>query len=598
MLIPKIRKRLVIFIWAAIFIFIAFIFLQWGMDLASSKSGKVTNLNIVGKVNKTNLSFSDFERIYSQQLQQMRMQYGELTPEQKNLVSDRVFNQLIIDVLFQKMLNKLNIKTSDEEIMSIILNQPPNDILNDTSLFTDGKFDMNKYKSVIQDPRNAQFVNMYANQLKDIVPKQKLQNYIASFIVLQDNEIIRSLIENYEKVSIEYGLFPIENDTQFIKYSEEDGINYYNTNKDQFLIENKIDLSVISFQITPSIDDRDIAYTEIKEIYNSLKGGDDFEEKAKSVSQDPGSAKEGGKLGWLKKGMMVPEFEKIIFSQRKGVISKPFKTKYGWHIVKVYNTRRDSVNAGHILIRIVPSNETIFNIKDNADNFVRKAQIDGFENISKHNNMNIDTFEHIDIDQPVIGNYGKVFRLKEFLKNAKIGDISLPINAGSAFIVVSVTARDDSTFLSYDNVKDRIADSVKISIAETITKGRAIGAVKDINNRQGFARVIRNKNADYYKINDITMYSSIPGIGYNPKFNGVAFALNKGVISKPFRIDNNYVVIKLINRSQVTEDKMKNILTDFVLSVKSKKQQEIFSDWFSEIFENSNIEDYRYQYGY
>ena len=162
MLIPKIRKRLVVFIWAAILIFVAFIFLQWGMDLASSKSGKVTNLNIVGKVNKTNLSFSDFERIYSQQLQQMRMQYGELTPEQKNLVSDRVFNQLIIDVLFQNMLNKLNIKTSDEEIMSIILNQPPNDILNDTSLFTDGKFDMNKYRSVIQDPRNAQFVNMYA----------------------------------------------------------------------------------------------------------------------------------------------------------------------------------------------------------------------------------------------------------------------------------------------------------------------------------------------------------------------------------------------------------------------------------------------------
>ncbi|RKX68245.1 hypothetical protein DRP43_05975, partial [candidate division TA06 bacterium] len=443
-----------------------------------------------------------------------------------------------------------------------------------------------------------QFVNMYANQLKDIVPKQKLQNYIASFIVLQDNEIIRSLIENYEKVSIEYGLFPIENDTQFIKYSEEDGINYYNANKNQFLIKNKIDLSVVSFQVTPSIDDRDIAYSEIKEIYNSLKSGDNFEEKAKSVSQDPNSAKEGGKLGWLKKGMMAPEFEKIIFSQRKGIISKPFKTKYGWHIVKVYNKRRDSVNVGHILIKIVPSNETIFNIKDNADNFVRKAQIDGFENISKHNNMNIDTFEHIDINQPVIGNYGKVFRLKEFLKNAKIGDISLPINAGSAFIVVSVNARDDSTLLSYNNVKDRIADSVKIGIAETITKGRAIGAVKDVNNRRGFSRAVKNKSGDYYRIKDITMYSSIPGIGYNAKFNGVAFALKKGITSKPFRIDNNYVVIKLINRSQITDDKMKNILTDFVLSVKSKKQKEIFSDWFSEIFENSKIKDYRYQYGY
>lgn len=73
---------------------------------------------------------------------------------------------------------------------------------------------------------------------------------------------------------------------------------------------------------------------EIDSIYNVVKGGADFEEVAKKESEDPGSQRNGGKMNWFGAGQMVPEFEEASFTLKNGEISEPFKTAYGYHIVK------------------------------------------------------------------------------------------------------------------------------------------------------------------------------------------------------------------------------------------------------------------------
>jgi parvulin-like peptidyl-prolyl isomerase len=69
------------------------------------------------------------------------------------------------------------------------------------------------------------------------------------------------------------------------------------------------------------------------QLYAQLKAGADFAKLAKKNSKDPGSAAQGGKLT-VSKGQTVPEFDKAAFSLKKGELSKPIKTQYGFHIIE------------------------------------------------------------------------------------------------------------------------------------------------------------------------------------------------------------------------------------------------------------------------
>jgi len=73
---------------------------------------------------------------------------------------------------------------------------------------------------------------------------------------------------------------------------------------------------------------------QIDSIYNLVKNGADFAQIATVESEDPGSAKMGGRLRWFGTGQMVPEFEQVAFSLNDGEISEPFPTAYGYHIIR------------------------------------------------------------------------------------------------------------------------------------------------------------------------------------------------------------------------------------------------------------------------
>ena len=77
------------------------------------------------------------------------------------------------------------------------------------------------------------------------------------------------------------------------------------------------------------------AKRRIDSVYAALQAGADFEALAKQVSQDPGSARRGGVLGWFARNQMVKEFEDAAFALQPGQMSKPFLSPYGWHIVLV-----------------------------------------------------------------------------------------------------------------------------------------------------------------------------------------------------------------------------------------------------------------------
>jgi parvulin-like peptidyl-prolyl isomerase len=84
------------------------------------------------------------------------------------------------------------------------------------------------------------------------------------------------------------------------------------------------------------VEDEDTA----KDIKSKLDNGASFEELAKEYSKDPGSKARGGDLGWFGAGQMVKEFEDAAFGLKKGEVSEPVQSDFGWHVIMLEDRRR------------------------------------------------------------------------------------------------------------------------------------------------------------------------------------------------------------------------------------------------------------------
>jgi peptidyl-prolyl cis-trans isomerase SurA len=90
---------------------------------------------------------------------------------------------------------------------------------------------------------------------------------------------------------------------------------------------------------TNELDDDETVRQKLSKLRDRILKGEDFAGIASTSSTDPGSAPDGGDLGWSGPGTFVPEFDKAIADLKVDEISEPFKTRYGWHIVQMLGTR-------------------------------------------------------------------------------------------------------------------------------------------------------------------------------------------------------------------------------------------------------------------
>ena len=87
------------------------------------------------------------------------------------------------------------------------------------------------------------------------------------------------------------------------------------------------------------LDDDETVRQKLGKLRERIEKGENFAGIASTASEDPGSAPDGGDLGWSGPGTFVPEFDKAIADLKDNEISEPFKTRYGWHIVQMLGTR-------------------------------------------------------------------------------------------------------------------------------------------------------------------------------------------------------------------------------------------------------------------
>ena len=132
-------------------------------------------------------------------------------------------------------------------------------------------------------------------------------------------------------------------------------------------------------------DQKDKTRDELLKIRDRIINGESFEILATLYSQDPGSAQNGGNLGFVGRGVFQPEFEAAAFKLKEGEISLPVETEFGFHLIQLIERRGNLFNSRHILLQPQFSDLDIQNTKDFLDSIKNLAYSDSitFEELAR-----------------------------------------------------------------------------------------------------------------------------------------------------------------------------------------------------------------------
>ena len=204
--------------------------------------------------------------------------------------------------------------------------------------------------------------------------------------------------------------------------------DFYRTFKDSLgLIPEKY--TVAHIFVNPKASEKVKSKTRIyvQSLLDSIKAGADFAEMAKKYSEDPGTAKLGGDLGYTKRGRLVPEYESVAFALKEGEISKIVESVFGFHVIQLIDKKGETVHTRHILVKIKNDEDTdiktIEFLSDLRDSI--KRDLGKFEDYARKYSDDkesaklggkLGTFETNQLDTKML----------EVVSKLKVGEISYP----------------------------------------------------------------------------------------------------------------------------------------------------------------------------
>jgi peptidyl-prolyl cis-trans isomerase SurA len=121
------------------------------------------------------------------------------------------------------------------------------------------------------------------------------------------------------------------------------------------------------------------AKRRLNELRDRILAGENFNELALKYSEDPSARQNGGEMGFVGRGAMVPPYEAMAFKLRKGEISTPFKSQFGYHIMQLIERRGNEYNSRHILLLGNPSTEDVQRAQHYLDSLRRKILKDSIK---------------------------------------------------------------------------------------------------------------------------------------------------------------------------------------------------------------------------
>jgi peptidyl-prolyl cis-trans isomerase D len=370
---------------------------------------------------------------------------------------------------------------------------------------------------------------------------------------------------------------------------------YYNQHRDEYRVAEQAKVSHILVK-TPlpgpdgKVDEKGVAEAQrrAEDLLKQLKGGAKFEDLAKKYSEDPGSAKEGGSLGWIGKGRTVPEFEKAAFSLPKGQVSDLVKSSYGFHIIRV-DDRQDAhmKTLDEVKDQVEPllkQQKAQAMAQRQAEDLLQQAKKQGLDAAAAAKGVTVVTSDFFGRRDLVPG----LGPAPQFM-DAVFGAVekSPPEMAATpqGFAVFQLLAVKPPSTPTFEEIRTRVEEQFK-SERSNILLAQKIQELSDRAKTEHDLKKAANELGATVKTSDfVSPDGQVPDIGSMTGQASVVFSMKPGDISGPINSGTNAVVIS-VRGVQAPADAdfaaKRDQIRDMLLQ---GKQQELFGLFVSNLRE-------------
>jgi peptidyl-prolyl cis-trans isomerase D len=328
-------------------------------------------------------------------------------------------------------------------------------------------------------------------------------------------------------------------------------------------------------------------------LFQQLQAGVPFETLARKYSADPGSALNGGDIGWFSKERMVPQFANAVFNARPGSVVGPVQTQFGVHIIKVTGFDTAAAVCSEIVRNIRPSTETVDSERRLATAFQINAKDKGFDKSAASEKLTVGKTGEFGRHM-AIAPIGFSEKVAAFAFKASEGDLSDVIETEKGFYVMRLTGKNDSGYRLLDQelktritaelVREKKGSSLEKKLA-AMTKGPGV-TLEHIAASNAGLKVVA---ADSIRWSD----GVIPGYGVDRALVEAMSGLAPLKLSAPVKTNDGYALVVVAGKTLpagLNSTAEKAVIAPQLLRA---KQEQLFSEYFASLRKNAVIKDDR-----
>jgi len=592
-----------------------------GSDMFGSGTGK----GVIAKVDGHEISTDEVRTTAKQMLQRQSPQAAS------NPIALAYFSSMALDELVRRQAmiseaNRMGLRVNKDEVADELQHGPRYA----ATFFPGGVFiGKQEYETLLQQN------NLTVPEFEDSVAKEvlltKLQALIVNSASVSESEIHDLFIKQNTKVKFDYAflreddlkksLHPTETELKAfyqshlatytnsipekrkVKYAvidtnkvesgiqltQDDLDSYYRQHRDEYRVPEQVKVSHILIK-TPSpgpdgkVDEKGVAEAQrrAEDLLKQIKGGANFEELAKKYSEDPGSAKTGGTLGWMGRGQTVPEFDKAIFSSPKGLIPELVRSSaFGFHIIRIDDKQDAHMKPlAEVKAQIEPGlkhQKALQLAQQEAESLLKDARsLQGLDAAATKHNVPVitsDFFTRRDM-LPGLGPSPQFMDAVFTAQEKTPPDIASSTQGPVVFELLATKPPSTPTF---EEIRTKIEDEFKNEQARTLLAQKA----QELSDRAKAAHDLKKAAKELgatMKTSDLVLPDGqVPEVGSMSGQASVAFTMKPGEISGPINSGNAASVLQILENQQPSEADYAAKRDQIRDAVLMQKQQERFA---------------------